>query len=382
MRIPFSVLDRQHAALLPELMAAVEAVFRKGDFILGGEVQRFEQAFADYHGMKHAVGVNSGTDALLLSLRALEIGVGDEVITTANTFITSVSSIALTGATPVLVDIAEDDNIDVRQIESHITEKTKAIMPVHWTGRPSDMHAILALADKHGLKIVEDCAQAISARYRGQLVGTFGEAGCFSLHPFKTLNACGDAGVILTNDVTFVERLHALRQNGLTPQGECHYWSNNSRLDTIQAAILNVKMRHFEKWTARRVEIANFYTQTLSSVDELTLPTSPDAQYFSVFHTYIVKAKHRDSLRHYLAAQGIETRVHYQVPIHRQPVAKKQLGYTAAHFPQMEYVADHALSLPIYPELQQDELESIVQHIKSFYLKTGGVHHARSVFIS
>ena len=367
MQISFSSLDKQHEELLPELMSSIEKVLRSGSFILGKDVKLFEQRFADYHQRKFALGVNSGTDALILPMRALGIGPGDEVITTVNTFITTVSSIALVGATPVLVDAADDDNIDVLQIERYITEKTKAIIPVHWTGRPCQMDKIVELATKYQLKIIEDCAQAISARYKKQLVGTFGNVGSFSLHPFKTLNACGDAGVILTDDEQLMESMYALRQNGLSKTGVCNHWSNNSRLDTIQGAILNVKFNHFESWTGKRVQIAHAYNECLNQVSEIRLPKLSDEDSYAVFHTYIIHAERRDELQHYLKSNGIETRIHYQVPIHKQPVAERTLGYREGNFPQMDHISRHALSLPIYPELKDNELNYIAQTIKSFY---------------
>lgn len=367
MQVSFSALDKQHEALLSELIPAVERVLRSGAFVLGKDVEVFEQRFAELHQRKYALGVNSGTDALIIPMRAMGIGPGDEVITTVNTFITTVSSIALVGAKPVLVDAGDDDNIDISKIEKQINEKTKAILPVHWTGRPCQMDKIMALASKYRLKVIEDCAQAISARYQGRWVGTFGDAGAFSLHPFKTLNACGDAGVIITDDAQLMDAMMALRQNGLSKTGACHHWSNNSRLDTMQAAILNVKLAHFQSWTERRIQIAYAYDECLNAVSEIKLPQLHDKDVYSVFHTYIIHAQKRDELQNYLKSKGIETRIHYQVPIHKQPVAERTLGYPAGSFPNMDYISAHALSLPIYPELTDQEQDYIVQTIKSFY---------------
>lgn len=367
MQIPFSALDRQHETLLPELMPAIEQVLRSGNLILGQSVEEFERKFADYHGRQYALGVASGTDAIILALRALDIGQGDEVITTPNTFITTVSSIALVGAKPVLVDIATDDNIDVDKIECAITSRTKAIIPVHWTGRPCDMERICAIAKQYNLKIVEDCAQAIAAKFKSKLVGTFGDLGCFSLHPFKTLNACGDAGIILTDDFQLWSKLKELRQNGLSAQGACNYWSSNSRLDSLQAAILNVKFNYFEAWTKRRIEIADYYYQQLKNIQEITLPNSDDRNYHSVFHTYIIKAEKRNALRAYLKDKGIETRIHYEVPVHKQPIAVKNLGCKEGALPKADYISERVLSLPIYSELEATQLDFITQQIKSFY---------------
>lgn len=367
MQVPFSKSDQQHVEMLPELLAASEAVFRSGQFTLGEPVERFEQQFADYHGRRFAVGVNSGTDALWLSLRALNIGPGDEVITSSNTFITSVSSIAMVGATPVLVDIGDDDNLDVNVIEQAITPKTKAIMPVHWMGRPCNMDKIVALAEKHNLHIIEDCAQAIAARFNGKLVGTFGIAGCYSLHPYKTLNACGDAGIIITDDQDFYERLRMIRQNGLSPTGVCHRWSNNSRLDPLQAAILQVKFKRLKQWTERRIQIAEYYHQQLKEVAEITLPTIHDDRYAAVYHTFIVKAQKRDALRQYLDSKGIVTRIHYGTPIHQQPAAQGCVRTVPNGLPRLEAVSTQVLSLPIYPELSLEELDYVVKHVHEFY---------------
>ena len=369
MHIPFSMLDKQHTDLLPEILPVVENVFRTGHFVLGNPVKAFEKKFADLHDISFSIGVNSGTDALILALRALNIGEGDEVITTANTFITTVSSIALVGATPVLVDVGPDDNIDINQIEKHITARTKAILPVHWTGRPCDMEYICELAKKHNLDIIEDCAQAILAKYKGKIVGTFGKVACFSLHPYKTLNACGDAGIIITDDALLADKIRALRQNGLSHDGACHYWSNNSRLDTIQAAILEIKLKYFEEWTKRRIEIAAHYSEQLKDLQQIIAPAPSDNKYHSVFHTYIIKAEKRDVLKAYLQDQGIETRIHYQVPIYKQPIAIKTLQCNPKDFPNMEKISMHALSLPIYPELDLEKQNYIIEKIRAFYTK-------------
>ncbi|MDP3706008.1 MAG: DegT/DnrJ/EryC1/StrS family aminotransferase [Legionellaceae bacterium] len=366
-KIPYLPLNKQYTDIIPEILIALEDVLKTGVFTLGDHLREFENTFAAFHRKKYAIGLNSGTDALMLSLKALDIGEGDEVITTANSFVTSVSSIALVGAKPILIDIGDDDNLDVEQIERHITAKTKAILPVHWTGRPCNMERICDIAEKHGLKIVEDCAQAISAKYKNQLVGTFGDAGCFSLHPFKTLNACGDAGVVVTDDANLAEKLRILRHNGLTMDGVCHVWSNNSRLDSMQASILNVKFKYFEDWTRSRIQIAAYYDEHLRDLDQIVLPKSLCDDYHSVYHTYIIKAQNRDELQNYLSSQGIETKIHYKVPIHQQPIARTHLKYVPGSLPNVERISSQVLSLPIYPELGDDEKEYIVEHVKKFY---------------
>ncbi|OGT32184.1 MAG: aminotransferase DegT [Gammaproteobacteria bacterium RIFCSPHIGHO2_12_FULL_35_23] len=367
MQVPFSALNKQHEAILPELMNSIENILRSGNFILGKVVEEFEEKFATFHQKKYAIGVASGTDALILALKALDIGKGDEVITTANTFITTVSSIVVVGAKPILIDIGNDDNIDVEKIEEKITKKTKAILPVHWTGRPCDMDKICSLAQQYNLTIIEDCAQAIAAKYKQQLVGTFGELGCFSLHPFKTLNACGDAGIIITDNVELADKIRALRQYGLSKQGYCEYWNNTSRLDSLQAAILNIKFKYFEDWTKRRVEIASYYSKHLKDITEIVLPAVADENYSSVFHTYIIKAQNREALREHLKSKGIETRIHYEVSIHKHPIAVKSLEYTEHDLNNINRIAKQVLSLPIYSELEEQHLDYIIEQIKSFY---------------
>ena len=250
--IPYLNVVGQHVPLREDLLAAVARVLDHGQFILGAEVAEFEKAFARLCGTRYAVGVNSGTDALFMALSALGIGPGDEVITAPNSFVASTSCIRMAGATPVFVDVGEDYNIDVGGIEAAITPLTKAILPIHLTGRPARMDAIMEIAKKHGLVVVEDCAQAVLAEYREQRVGSFGAIGCFSLHPLKTLNACGDAGVLTTNDEALYHQLAIRRNIGLRTRDDCVMWSGNSRLDTLQAAILLVKLRYVEEWTRKR----------------------------------------------------------------------------------------------------------------------------------
>ncbi len=367
MYIPFSGLKLQSIALWPEVAPALESVFKSGHFILGEPVLAFEKRFAQHHHRKFAISVNSGTDALCLSLRALDIGPGDEVITSCNTFITTISSIALTGAMPVLVDIQKDDNIDVEQIEASITRKTKAIMPVHWTGRPCHMDRICALAQQYNLPIIEDAAQAIGARYKGQLAGTFGILGCFSLHPGKTLNAAGDAGIIISDNTELAQKIRALRNNGLSEQGRCHAWSNNSRLDNMQAAILNIKYEYLEQWTQERIAIAAYYSEQLSGIEGITLPVVHHDDYDAVFHTYIIKIQDRDALKQYLYHHGIETHIHYSPPIYEQPIGIQTFPDGSKRFPVMSRVSKQVLSLPIYPELETAQQHYIVTKIKDYY---------------
>lgn len=367
MNIPYVDLAEQHAPVREKLLEAVGKVLDHGKFVLGDEVAEFEQRFAKLCGVQYAAALNSGTDALILALRTLGIGAGAEVITVANSFVSSTSCIVCAGAKPVFVDVGEDYLIDPALIEKAITPRTKAILPVHWTGRPCDMAAITAIAKKHKLAVIEDCAQAVCAEYRGQKVGSFGDAGCFSLHPLKTLNACGDGGILTTNNKDLYEKILALRDNGFYQRNACIYWSNNSRLDTIHAAMLLVKMDHLEEWTQSRRANAYFYQKHLKNIPQVLVP--PDEKDMrAVYHTFIIQAERRDELQAFLSEKGVGTKVHYAVPIHLQPVAK-ELGYKKGSLPVTERQADRALSLPVSQSLQPEMLEYIVNTIKDFYQK-------------
>jgi dTDP-4-amino-4,6-dideoxygalactose transaminase len=361
--IPYVDLQNQHAKLKTELIAAFSAVLDRSDFILGEEVVKFEKNIADYCGTKYAIGLNSGTDALFLCLKAYGIGPGDEVITAPNSFLASASVIVAAGAKPVFVDARYDMNIDPSLIESKITKKTKAIMPVHLSGKPADMDPINAVAKKHKLRVIEDAAQAIGAEYKGKKVGTFGDAGCFSLHPLKTLNACGDAGIVTTDDENLYKTLTQLRNIGLKNRDESDLWGYNSRLDTMQAAILNVKLKYLEEWTAGRRKNASFYTSHLKGI--VTLPTEEKYERH-VYHTYVIQTDKRDELKSYLEGRGVGTKVHYPIPIHMQK-ASSIYGYKKGDYPVSEKLASTILSLPVYQSLSESDLSYIVDSIKSFY---------------
>ena len=366
--IPFVNLAAQHRAIKDDLLAAVGRVLEHGQFILGPEVDEFERQFAAMCGVRHAIGVGNGTDALVLALQVLGIGCGDEVITAPNSFVSTTSAIAMLGAQPVFVDAGDDLNIDASRIEAAITPRTKAILPVHLTGRPADMGAIMRLATARGLHVIEDCAQAVGAEFDGRRVGSFGAVGCFSLHPLKTLNACGDGGVLTTNDARLDERLRILRNIGLKSREECIAWSGNSRLDTLHAAMLLVKLPHLDDWTDRRRANAKEYCQLLQDVPQVVLPVDrPNEK--SVYHGFVIQAERRDELAAFLAQEGIRTAIHYPVPIHLQPVAKA-LGHSAGAFPQAEAQARRILSLPVYPELTPDDLRRVALTIRKFYTRT------------
>lgn len=361
--VPYVNLPLQHRDLKPQLLAAVEKVLDHGNFILGPEVSAFEERFAAYCGTRYAVGVDNGTSALFLVLRSLGIGPGDEVITATNSFLASASAVALVGARPVLVDVRDDYNIDPERVEAAITSRTRAIIPVHLTGRPADMDAILDIAQRRGLHVVEDCAQAVGAAYRGQRVGSFGVAGCFSLHPLKTLNAIGDGGVITTNDPDLVTTLRKARNHGLRNRDECEFWSYNCRLDTVQAAMLLVKMDYLDQWTLARRANAAFYQAQLRDV--VRVPEDKPHEY-AVYHTFIVQAERRDELQKYLLSRGVDTKVHYPIPIHMQ-AASKGLAYETRSFPIAERQMLRILSLPIYPELTPTQRDLVVNAVQEFY---------------
>ncbi|NQT72544.1 MAG: DegT/DnrJ/EryC1/StrS family aminotransferase [Chloroflexi bacterium] len=365
MKIPYTNIAAQHVRIKNEILSAVGNVLDHGKFILGNEVEEFECRFADLCKVSYAIGVNSGTDALILALRSLGIGPGDEVITVPNSFVASTSCVALVGARPVFVDVRDDYNIDPSMIEQAITSRTRAILPVHLTGRPANMTSIMEIAKAHDLDVIEDCAQAVCAEYERERVGSFGTIGCFSLHPLKTLNACGDGGVLTTNDPRLYERLRKLRNVGLHNRDECHFWGYNSRLDTMQSAILLIKLHYVEEWTEIRRAYADYYRRRLNGLPQVQVPNEKSNER-CVYHTYVIQADRRDELKDYLGEHGIDTKIHYPIPIHLQQAAK-YLEYTEGQFPVTERLASKILSLPIYPELRIDELEYIATTVCSFY---------------
>lgn len=363
MKIPFVALARQFSNLEAPMTDAFLSVCRSGVYIMGENLESFEKNLAEYCGVSHAVGVANGSDALFLVLKALGIGDGDEVITATNSFIASAWVIAATGAKPVLVDVAEDLNIDPNLIEGLITEKTRAIIPVHLTGRPAPMTEINEIAQRHGIHVIEDAAQAIGAKYHGCRVGSLGLAAGFSLHPLKNLGVYGDGGAITTNDSALNEKLIKLRNHGLRNRDECDFWGFNSRLDPLQAAFANIKLRYLDDWNRRNREIANAYRSGLK--EYVVVPNDQDWEE-CVYHNFVLRTKERDALMQHLFQNGIDTRVHYPIPIHLQKAAIK-LGYKRGHFPKSEEYASTMLSLPIYPELLDEEVEYIISKIKSFF---------------
>ncbi|HUN28234.1 MAG TPA: DegT/DnrJ/EryC1/StrS family aminotransferase [Alphaproteobacteria bacterium] len=360
--IPILDLTRQYGVLKAEIDAATQAVFASGNFINGANCRAFESEFAAYVGTSHAVGLNSGTDALHLGLRALGIGPGDEVITSPFTFVATTEAIGMTGAAPVFVDIDPDSfNIDPSRIEAAITNRTRAIIPIHLYGRPAPMREIMELARAHHLAVVEDCAQAVGARIDGQLVGTFGDVGAFSFFPSKNLGAYGDGGMATMNRSDLAERVRSLRAHGGRVKYHHEELGVNSRLDELQAAILRVKLPHLDQWIDARRAAAERYTRQLSDV--VRVPGAGSETY-GVYHQYTIRVRDRDGVQSRLANAGVQTMVYYPVPLHLQEV-HRQLGYRGGDFPHAEAAAQEALSLPMFPELLEREQAEVVRAVRA-----------------
>jgi dTDP-4-amino-4,6-dideoxygalactose transaminase len=362
--VPFVALALQSRRVKRDLLAAIERVIDDGQYILGPEVEAFERRFATYCGTRFAVGVADGTTALILALHALGVGPGDEVITAPNSFIASASPAALIGATPRFVDVRRDDmNLDPDRLEAAITPRTRAVIPVHLYGYPADMEPILKVAERHRLPVIEDASQSVGTTYRGRRTGSLGYAGCFSLHPLKNLHGIGDAGIITTNDERCWEWLLTARNHGLRSREEVEFWSTNSRLDTIQAAILNVMLDHLDEWIAERRHIADEFRAGLRDVVDIPVE-SPDCLH--TYHRFVIRAEPRDALLEHLRARGVEARVHYPIGIHMQPAARG-LGYQPDDFPVTRWLADRIVSLPCYGELTREQRRAVVDGVRSFY---------------
>ncbi|MBM4430583.1 MAG: DegT/DnrJ/EryC1/StrS family aminotransferase [Chloroflexi bacterium] len=363
--IPVLDLKAQYAAIEQEIDAAIKEVLLSGQFILGPAVRELEQKVATYCGCKYGVGVASGTDALRLTLTALGIGSGDEVITTPFTFIATANTISHCGARPVFVDIdPRTYNIDPAAIEAAITKRTKAIVPVHLYGQPADMDPIMGLAEAHGLCVIEDAAQAIGARYKGRRAGSIGHAGCLSFYPTKNLGAYGDGGMVVTNDAALAEKVDVLRRQGGKQKYHAEVLGFNSRLDTLQAAILGVKLKYLDTWNEARRQVAQRYNDLLAGLPVTTPYESPDV--YHVYHQYTIRVEQRDALAVYLKEQGIGTMVYYPVSLHLQELYA-DLGYGEGSLPASEAASREVLSLPMYPELTKTQQQKVVRAIREFY---------------
>lgn len=361
--IPFVDLARQFRSIEPELAKAFLDVGRSGGYIMGERLASFERKVAQFLGVRHAIGVADGSDALFLVLKAWGIGPGDEVITATNSFIASAWVIAAAGAKPVLVDVTEDFNIDPRLVEAAVTARTKAIIPVHLTGRPAAMEEINSIAHKHGLRVLEDAAQAIGARYHGKRVGGLGHAAGFSLHPLKNLGVYGDGGLITTDDDELAALLLKLRNHGLRNRDECEMWGFNSRLDTMQAAFAEIKLGYLDGWNARCRDIASRYAAALA--EHVQVPVDQPWEE-CVYHNFVIRTDRRDALMAHLLQRGVDTRVHYPIPIHLQDAAR-HLQYRRGDFPNAERYASTMISLPIYPELSDAEVQHVINAVRSFF---------------
>lgn len=356
-------LKAQYDTIQDEITEAIQSVIESSAFIGGDAVREFEKEFAAYCDVKACVGVGNGTDAIYLTLRAMGIGTGDEVITVAHTFIATSEAISMTGARPVFVDIKEDTMLmDPALIEKAITPRTKAIVAVHLYGQPCDMDAIMQIAERHGLKVIEDAAQAHGARWRGRRVGSIGDAACFSFYPGKNLGAFGDAGAVVSNDVELLEKVRMVANHGRLEKYTHKMEGVNSRLDGLQAAILRVKLRHLDNWNESRRRHADFYFEALTGGD-LQMPVVHEHAE-PVWHLFVVRVSDRAGLQAALKQEGIATGVHYPVPLHRQP-AYEDFGIAQESLPVTELVAGRVVSLPMYPELTSAQLETIVNAVST-----------------
>lgn len=364
--IPFVDLKSQYVTIKNEIETKMQKVLQQTNFILGEEVDIFEKEFARFCDSRYCVGVASGTDALYLALVALGIGKGDQVITAANTFVATVLAISYTDAEPILVDIdSETYNMDLNKLEEKINMRTKAIIPVHLYGRPVNMTRLMDIAKKYNINIIEDACQAHGAVCNGKKVGSFGPMGCFSFYPGKNLGAYGDGGAIVTSDEILYNELKMLRNYG-SPQKYHHdFIGYNSRLDTIQAAILNVKLKYLDKWNSKRYANALLYNENLKDTNEITIPSINGVE-SHVFHLYVIRAKNRDKLFRYLNEKGIQCGIHYPIPIYSLK-AYSHLGVAKEDFPVTEQLSKEILSLPMYPELEEYQIVQIVNLIKIFY---------------
>jgi len=363
--IPFVDLKTQSEIIKREILNSLSETISRCDFILGDAVSKFERQFADYIGCKKAVGVSSGLDALILAAKSLNIKDGDEVILPVNTFIATAFAVTAVGAKPVFVDCDENFNIDCSLIESKITERTKAIIPVHLTGHPCDIETVMNISKKYMLWVIEDAAQSHGAAYQNKKCGSIGDIGCFSFYPGKNLGAFGDGGIITTNNPDLAEKIRCSRNYGQRSKYDHIYIGCNNRLDTVQASILLIKLKYLEEWNRLRIKNAQLYNQYLQDVHEITLPKILDGCKH-VFHLYMIICRGRDDLQQYLHQKGVQTGIHYPKPIHLQQ-CYENLGYKKGDFPVAERLADTILSLPMYPELTEQQIQYIASCIKEFY---------------
>lgn len=377
--IPPLDLTKQYQQIQTEVEQSVLEILSSGRYIGGATVANFEQQFAEYIGTTHGISCNSGTDALYLTLRALDIGPGDEVITTPFTFIATAEVLSLAGATPVFVDIDESFNLDVNQVEAAITPKTKAIVPVHLFGHPVPMTQLMAIAQAHNLTVIEDCAQAAGATWNDHRVGSIGHVGCFSFFPTKNLGACGDGGAVTTNDPAIAAQIRMLKEHGSKVRYIHDEIGVNSRLDALQAAILSIKLRYLDKWNQGRAVVAACYYQLLQHLPDIIAPQDTIGGQ-AVWNQYTIRvrmdgktdANVRDRVRSQLQERGISSMVYYPLPLHLQPVYQP-LGYQLGQLPQAERAANEVLSLPMFPELTLEQQQQVIYSLKDCLLAKAAV---------
>lgn len=363
-----SFFEREAEGLRDELRSGIDRVLGSGWYILGHEVERFEDEFSAYVGSGYAVGVNSGSDALLLSLMCLGVGPGDEVVTVSFSFVSTADAVVRCGATPVFVDIDRDTLcMDTGAVQAAITPRTRAVIPVHLYGHPVDMDPLMKIAGEHGLYVVEDACQAHGTEYKGHRAGSIGRAGCFSFYPTKNLGAYGDAGMVVTEDAGLAEKLRMVRSYGQSAKDSYEFTGVNSRLDAMQAAILRVKLKHLEEWTRRRREIAERYDAAIDD-GPVTKPLEKECARH-VYHQYVIRLSERDSLREFLAERGIGTLVHYPTPIHRQRSYDRLVG--AVDLPVTEETCRRVLSLPMNPWMTDDEVEQVTAAVNAWQRRDG-----------
>ena len=365
MNVRFVDLKTQHCELGDELRGAFARILGEASFVAGPETEAFEEAFANYLGCPHAVTVSSGTAALHLALLGLGVGPGDEVITTPHTFIATAEAVTAVGARPVFVDVDPVSyTLDPNQVEARITPHTKAILPVHLYGQPADIEPLLSIARARRLALVEDACQAHGAEYRGRKAGTLGDAGCFSFFPSKNLGCCGEGGAVVTNNASLAERIRLLRAHGSRRKYEHRFPGFNFRMEALQGSILSAKLKHLDRWNERRRALASQYNRRLAEAGVILPIEMPYARH--VYHLYVIQSPERDALRGHLAACGIETGLHYPVPIHLQE-AYRGLGYQEGDFPVTESITRHILSLPMFPEMTLEAVDYVASAVDDFH---------------
>jgi dTDP-4-amino-4,6-dideoxygalactose transaminase len=363
MSVPFIDFTKQNQLIKDEVDAGFKRVVEKSSFIMGPDVKKFEEEFAAYCGVKYAAGVNSGTDALYMAMSALGIGPGDEVILPTYTFIATALCVSYTGAKVKFIEIEEETyNIDPRQLAKLITKKTKAIIPVHLYGQMADMTELLAIADKHGVPVVEDACQAHGTRYKGKRSGSMGKAGCFSFYPTKGLGAWGDGGIVVTNDEKVNHMVTMLRDYGRTDRYAHTMKGHNSRLDTMQAVVLSAKLKHLDEWNEMRKKVAAVYAKEFQGTGVVIPRNAPDREH--VYQTYAVRVKNREKVMEGLKAKGVSSLIHYPIPIHMQE-AYADHGYKAGDFPLSEKITSEILSLPMFPHMTAEQVKEVAQAVKA-----------------